>query len=109
MTPPDRYGNDFIAKFFAGYPRFHYHPSSPVWKQFYRMAGLLKWDKDTTDGARQKLQDALTLQFNSMYGTDVEDIKNWQLLCHVLGIAPVSENLDECRHVRNILCSLCTS
>jgi hypothetical protein len=60
--------------------------------------------------ARDKLRDALTKQFNNKYGTDVNDIKNWQLLSHVLGISPVSEDLDECRHVsREFFCPVLNS
>ena len=63
------------------------------------MAESFQWNKQTTKDAREKLGDALTKQFNNVYGTDVNDIANWQLLCRVLGISPVSEDLDECRHV----------
>lgn len=70
---------------------------------------MLRWDTEKKrEGARKDLRDALTEQFNSIYGTDVENIKNWQLLCRVLGISPVSEDLDECRHVRSaIFCVQC--
>ena len=63
------------------------------------MVKAFRWDKETAKAAREKLKDALTKQFNSKYGTDVDDIKNWQLLSNVLGISPASEDLDECRHV----------
>lgn len=97
IDPFDDGRKNYIAEFFAGYPQFHYNPSSSVWVEFHRM---LRWDTEKKrEGARKDLRDALTEQFNSIYGTDVENIKNWQLLCRVLGISPVSEDLDECRHV----------
>jgi hypothetical protein len=67
------------------------------------MVDLFRWSKEKKDEekdeAHKKLRDALIKQFNSRYGTDVEDIKNWQLLSRVLEISPVSEDLYECRHV----------
>jgi len=72
------------------------------------MGELLKWGKEKQDDARGGLRDALTMQFNSTYGTDIDDIDNWQNLCRVLGISPISKDLDECRHVRsaitNVMC-----
>lgn len=67
------------------------------------MGKVLRWTKQAKEDARRELRDALTLQFNGMYGTDVNDVKNWQFLCRVLGIAPVPEHLSECRQVRSVL------
>ncbi|KDQ53377.1 hypothetical protein JAAARDRAFT_197531 [Jaapia argillacea MUCL 33604] len=49
--------------------------------------------------ARRLLKDALTLQFNEIYGTDAGDIDSWRNLCQILEIAPIPEDLDACRGV----------
>jgi hypothetical protein len=51
----------------------------------------------------QGFQDALTVQFNDSYGTDVDDLTNWQGLSARLGMDPVPESLDACREVRKML------
>lgn len=56
-------------------------------------------DEDDREEARKGFKDALVQEFNMMYGTDVNDIGSWQGLCHVLGIAPVPDKLNECREV----------
>ncbi|KAF8268757.1 hypothetical protein EI94DRAFT_1726967 [Lactarius quietus] len=36
-------------------------------------------------------------EFDDLYGSDENDIKNWHNLCHVLRIDPVPDILRECR------------
>ena len=43
--------------------------------------------------ARKELRDAMVSQFNHSYGTDVNDINSWQLLCEVVGIEPIPQEL----------------
>jgi len=50
-----------------------------------------------------RFQDALTMQFNDIYGTDENDLTNWQALCARLRMNPVPETLNACREVRNML------
>jgi hypothetical protein len=56
-------------------------------------------DKDSSEreAAYQLLRDAMTKQFNEMYGTDADSLNAWQDLCRVLDISPIPENLQECR------------
>lgn len=62
---------------------------------------------DETRIARGRFKDALTLQFNRMYGTDVDDITSWQRLFRVLNVDPTPEGLEECRRVSEAVLSLC--
>ncbi|CAE6336557.1 unnamed protein product [Rhizoctonia solani] len=74
-----------IHQFFSQYSSsFSYNPSRPVMSEFYRMAKL-------------EIQDALTKDFNLIYGTDVGDLKAWQGLCRVLEFEHVPDDLDECK------------
>jgi hypothetical protein len=70
--------------------------------EFERMCDFFGWkhSKCERENARGELKDAMTLQFNSIYGTDEDDLGSWQNLCRVLGIHPVPEGLHECRDVR---------
>jgi hypothetical protein len=38
-------------------------------------------------------------EFDSLYGSDEQDINNWYKLCYVLSIDPVPSTLKECRAV----------
>jgi hypothetical protein len=57
------------------------------------------WEEEDRAEARQGFKDALVQEFNQMYGTDVNDIGSWQSLCRIVGIAPVPDDLKECREV----------
>jgi len=63
------------------------------------MCDFFQWDKEDFEKqeARGLLKDALTQQFNSIYGTDVDSIQSWQTLCQVLRIVPMPEGLHACR------------
>jgi hypothetical protein len=69
--------------------------------EFYRMCDLFGWQRDDEEKekARELLKDALTQQFNDMYGTDVDDIRSWQNLCRILEIVPIPDALHACREV----------
>jgi hypothetical protein len=41
-------------------------------------------------------------QFNAVYGTDVNNLGNWQSLCHIVRIAPVPDDLHACREASHI-------
>jgi len=90
-----------LDEFFAKYPTFSYNPSEPVMLEFYRMSRFLRWGRDNEekDNARELLRDAMSMQFNDIYGTDVNDIDSWRKLCQVLGIFPIPGELEACRNV----------
>ena len=51
------------------------------------------------EAARQDFDLAMKKEFDSLYGSDEKDIKNWYKLCHVLRIDPVPNTLKKCRTV----------
>lgn len=63
------------------------------------------WKRDKNNISQERaeayelLHDAMTKQFNEMYGTDADSLMSWQGLCRVLDISPIPENLQECREV----------
>lgn len=90
-----------IEAFFLNYPHFDYNRSKPAMGEFYRMCRVYRW-KDTDEAkneARQGIKDALTQQFNLIYGTDENDLCAWQNLCRVLQHPNVPEDLELCRKV----------
>ena len=95
-----------LKRFFAKYSSsgFTYSPEEPVIEGFNRLCDVLGLDPNDKDddqvtAVRDKLRDAMVLQFNSTYGTDVASVTSWQSLCRVLGVSPVPTTLDECKKV----------
>jgi hypothetical protein len=87
--------------FFSQYSRFQYRPRNSSVIEFYRLCKEYGWKKEDSEkkAARQKFDLAMTKEFNSLYGSDENDINNWYKLCHVLSIDPVPSTLKECRAV----------
>ena len=91
-------------------------------EEFYRMCDLFGWKRTSTKKevgcretddadrkfriARQAFNDAMAKQFNSIYGTDLNDISAWKNLCRVLRIIPIPKGLEECQEVSNLDCLL---
>lgn len=102
----DRSDNPTIGhldEFFALYPAFDYDRASPSTDEFYRMCDFFDWERE--DSEREEAHDAfkkaLVLQFNELYGTDVDDIESWRGLCRVLDILPLPENLGKAKKVNS--------
>ncbi|KAG6867588.1 hypothetical protein C0993_000809 [Termitomyces sp. T159_Od127] len=88
---------DALNEFFDDRNGFVHDPSNPVWKEFDRLAHHLHWNKKKKKVQRENFKDVLAKTFNYMYGTDVNSLKSWTALCHVLQITPVPEELHACR------------
>jgi hypothetical protein len=56
--------------------------------------------------AREGFEIAMTQEFNTIYGTNGEDIQVWQEFCRVLGIVPVPKSLSDCQQV-SVISRLC--
>ncbi|KAL6149587.1 hypothetical protein ACJBU6_11131 [Exserohilum turcicum] len=95
--------SDAISAFFTKYPNFPYDPKRDVAEEFYRMCDFFAWDKDDVEReeARRGFKDAMVIQFNSLYGTDVANIENWHKLCIALYIEPLPETIHDCKEVRS--------
>ena len=91
-----------IHEFFAEYSQFDYNPDAPFLKEFRRLSREMRWSREETDTARDFLREAMVHQFQEMYGTNVDDLRAWQLLCSALGEDPPPETIAECRKVSKI-------
>ncbi|EIW62098.1 uncharacterized protein TRAVEDRAFT_117909, partial [Trametes versicolor FP-101664 SS1] len=86
-----------IRDFFAQYPDFIYDPDAPFFEEFQRMQRVLHWQREERDAAREELRSAMVKQFNDMYGTNVDDLESWQLLCTALGMKPPPADVETCQ------------
>ncbi|MCJ1377447.1 hypothetical protein MMC17_000542 [Xylographa soralifera] len=87
-----------LDAFFADYPSFRYNRKAPLVQEFYRMCDQFGWDSDDEEKkeASFAFKTAMVHQFNTLYGTDVNDIESWRKLCLALDITP-PEGLQACR------------
>ncbi|KAF9218748.1 hypothetical protein BS17DRAFT_665062, partial [Gyrodon lividus] len=92
-----------LEAFFVQYagPGFSYRAERSAHENFARLCKVSGWaeNSDERRDAREGFKDALVQQFNSIYGTDGNDLTVWQNLCSVIGIEPVPNDIDECRKV----------
>jgi len=67
-----------LADFFAEYTNFEYNPAGSATAEFRRLCDSYGWDRSDhwqeKQVAKEGFKDALTMQFNDNYGTDVNDI-----------------------------------
>ena len=65
------------------------------------MCDFFGWERDDTEReeAHEDFKTALVQQFNSFYGTEVDDIKSWRGLSLALDIFPLPEDLEEAKKV----------
>ena len=65
------------------------------------MCDFFDWDRDDPERveAHDGFKTALVQQFNSLYGTEVDDIESWRGLSLALDISPLPENLKEAKEV----------
>ncbi|KAI9067584.1 hypothetical protein FKP32DRAFT_1620026 [Trametes sanguinea] len=86
-----------IRVFFANYPEFDYDVEAPFFNEFKRLQTDLHWEQKQREIAREELRNAMVQQFNLMYGTNVDDLASWQLLCTALGMNPVPNTIKGCQ------------
>ncbi len=92
---------DHLDVFFAQYPAFSYRQNSSSTQEFYRMCDFFDWDRDDPERgeAHDSFKTALVLQFNSLYGTEVDDLQSWRGLSLALEIFPLPEDLKKAKKV----------
>lgn len=92
--------------FFSQYPEFRYQPGCSSVSEFRRLCKKYQWEKDGPEKqvARYEFNLAMKMEFDSLYGSDENDIDNWYKLCHILSIDPVPDTVRECRAVSPKLC-----
>ncbi|KAG2102846.1 uncharacterized protein F5147DRAFT_615876 [Suillus discolor] len=99
LTPPP-VDDTPLAAFFAQFAAFSFNESQSSNKNFDRLVKVLKCDVEDTQRrivVREGFKDALVQEFNTHFGTDGNDISNWQNLCRVLRIDPVPDSIEACR------------
>lgn len=102
-----------LDAFFAQYPAFSYDPKSSSSTEFYRLCDFFDWDRDDPEreDAHDIFKTALVQQFNSLYGTEVDDIESWRELSLALDIVPLPDDLRRSRRYslnsRFMVISLC--
>ncbi|CUA74722.1 hypothetical protein RSOLAG22IIIB_11436 [Rhizoctonia solani] len=84
-----------VERFFAKCPSFNYNSSQHIMAEFYRLCASGKLNRNT---ARQRFRDALTQDFNKMYGVDELDLGAWQRLCRVL-VKDVPDEIEDCQNI----------
>jgi hypothetical protein len=90
-----------IGTFFSQYPEFDYNYENGVAEEFYRMCDFFNWERDNgeREEARRAFKDAMVVQFNALYGTDITKIENWHRLCVAVCIEPLPTTIVECKEV----------
>jgi len=65
------------------------------------MCDFFDWDRNDPERAEAHdgFKTALVQQFNSLYGTEVDDIESWRGLSLALDIVPLPNNLKEAKEV----------
>jgi hypothetical protein len=94
-----------LERYFSQYSRFQYQPTRSPTIEFKRLCREYGWIKgdgseaEKLENARHGFSLAMKKEFDSLYGSDEKDIKNWYKLCHVLRIDPAPKTIRECREV----------
>ncbi|KAH3904928.1 hypothetical protein HBI56_235570 [Parastagonospora nodorum] len=94
-----------IGTFFSQYLEFDYNYENGVAEEFYRMCDFFNWERDDgeREEARRAFKDAMVVQFNALYGTDITKIENWHRLCVAVCIEPLPTTIAECKEeIKNI-------
>ena len=90
-----------VSRFFLLYENFTLDRDASPTREFLRLRRLNHWQNDDEAyiEARERFSDALAEDFNTKYGTDIDNIDHWHTLCYVLKIDPVPEGISACRKV----------
>ena len=54
---------------------------------------------DEREEAHDSFKTAMVQQFNSLYGTEVEDIKSWRVLSLALNVFPLPDDVGKAKKV----------
>jgi hypothetical protein len=90
-----------LAAFFAQFASFSFDENQSSNKNFDRLVKVMRITKKDPERrvVREGFKDALVQEFNERFGTDGNDLSNWQNLCNVLRIEPVPDTIQGCRQV----------
>ncbi|KXN85784.1 hypothetical protein AN958_10842 [Leucoagaricus sp. SymC.cos] len=96
---------DYLETFFRQhYPGFNSirDRGESLATQMGQLRELEEWwgsCKDLWDIALGRYQDALVLQFNAWYGTDVDDLETWHRVLKIIGVDKLPETVSECKQL----------
>ena len=92
---------DHLDAFFAQYPAFDYNRGCSSSLEYYRMCDFFDWDRDDPERkeAHEDFKTAMVQQFNSLYGTEIDDIKSWRGLSLALDIFPLPDDISRAKKV----------
>ena len=57
--------------------------------------------------AYEAFREAMVESFNNRFGTDVQDEKSWEGICHLLGVDPLPDSLTSMKMVHTISSKPC--
>ena len=95
-----------LEEFFSNYdPQFDYDPTESASHEFYRLCDELGWERGDSEreDAHRDFKDSLVKQFNEIYGTDEDDLGQWQNLCHIVDVYPIPDDLEACREANTLV------
>ncbi|CAE6528317.1 unnamed protein product [Rhizoctonia solani] len=97
QEPPPKELRTHLEAFFSEYPEFDYDPTKPCTDEFKRLTK--GWEKKSEEfqKARKGMNEALTEQFNAIYGKDPSDVAAWRNLCSVLDLAEIPTEKSACK------------
>lgn len=92
-----------LEDFFSRYQSqtFDYEPENPVKDEFDRLCLSQGIAKRSQEGRQimDEFREALVMEFNELYGVDVNEFESWERICEDIGIKPVPDTMEECRRV----------
>ncbi|KAG8754330.1 hypothetical protein FRC11_006712, partial [Ceratobasidium sp. 423] len=102
-TPKESHVQAFFDSY---YPTFKYKKSKPAVTQFKELKKEYRgyWTKDDAKEAHEAFKNALTKDFNDIYGTDENDLASWQKLCTVLNLRDIPDDVESCKKLVRPMC-----
>ncbi|KAF8989173.1 hypothetical protein BDQ17DRAFT_1414478 [Cyathus striatus] len=83
-----------LDTFFTKYEsegKYKYNKNTPINEEFGNLFRAYGWKGQAYHQVRLEYRNAVVEQFNSAYGTDLNDLNAWKHLCQIIGINPVPE------------------
>jgi hypothetical protein len=92
----------YFIKYFAEFPNFNYDPAKPFMSEYKRMCTQFGWvDEDANEKkAFKRLQRAMGLQFDHIFGDNEKSRAAWHHMFSVMGIDDRPDKVESCIEVR---------
>ncbi|KAE9390058.1 hypothetical protein BT96DRAFT_959870 [Gymnopus androsaceus JB14] len=89
---------------------FPYDPTGETMPQFWKLCDQNGWERDTPerDEPLDGIRNAIALQFNAFYGSNVDDLNGWHNLCRALRVQDLPDTVNGCKAiVKKIHVNIC--